>query len=81
MLEKTMLPPLSTLKIEAAQPFETPVPMYHINLHHVLKSNTNMNILVHKKIATKVLNRRVNSWRVLESVSSQTNAEGQLSFQ
>jgi hypothetical protein len=30
MLERAMLPPPSTLKIEAAQPYETQVPMYHI---------------------------------------------------
>jgi len=66
MLDRTMLPPPSTLKIEAAQPYETPVPTYHINLHHVLKANTNMNILIHKEIATKVINRRVNSWQGVE---------------
>jgi len=49
MLERTVLPPHSTLKKEAAQPYETPVSMYHTNLHHVLKANTNMNILIHKK--------------------------------
>jgi hypothetical protein len=63
MLERTMLPPHTTLKIEAAQPYTTPVPIYHINLHNVLKANTNMNILNQKKIAIKVIHRRVNSWR------------------